>query len=492
MRLTELLTSLRQRSRRQRLVLGLSSDRVCLLLLQGWRRPIVVDQLELALNLPQAPFHLDGDAQQHLAQCVGHALQRCGWGNLSCDLVLSEPWIRWVSVPWVDTADGLQRGYDRWSALLAQQYVTLYGDAPTPELVRTHPGYAQAQLAAATPPGLLMRLSETLSSHGVSIRHGLSAHALSWNHWHRQHLKAVRHSHGANYLWASHDGCSLTLSWGCLPKRWEGVHTVAVPANAFEIRARIEREILAQRLAHAQVVLVLLDPSAESTLQVSAFPADWTLVSAAPGARITCAQALCHLTFPAHRTWRETSIGDVLVNVARNVSAHQAAHTPIHKWALVLIAVALAAYAALSNQLSQLQARYDEVTQTTQKQARQSQGSLRTPQASAGLTRAKEVVEDLNRPWDGMFAMIESSMPTELTLIDIAPSAHTGEIRISGLARQYDAILDFVDALNAQAYTGKTSNAAYLMSHQVMEQDPERKIRFDISAVWPTSAKVAP
>lgn len=97
---------------------------------------------------------------------------------------------------------------------------------------------------------------------------------------------------------------------------------------------------------------------------------------------------------------------------------------------------------------------------------------------------ARRLLAELAKPWDPMFRAIESSLDNEAALLSIEPDAARQSVQISGEARNFAAVLRFVDRLEK---TG-TLTRVHLLSHEVNEEAPSRPTQFSLSASW----RVAP
>lgn len=98
----------------------------------------------------------------------------------------------------------------------------------------------------------------------------------------------------------------------------------------------------------------------------------------------------------------------------------------------------------------------------------------------AEINRANEVIDQLARPWDQLFAAIEEAAGKDIALLAIQPEKTKGIVTISGEARDFMAMLDYIRRLN-QVYPLRNVD---LLSHQVQQQDPQKPVHFNLSATW--------
>jgi hypothetical protein len=90
------------------------------------------------------------------------------------------------------------------------------------------------------------------------------------------------------------------------------------------------------------------------------------------------------------------------------------------------------------------------------------------------------VLRRLSLPWDSLFLTMESAAGGEVALLALEPDAEKQVVKVSGEAKDFTALLNYVTRLEAQEAFGPV----YLQSHQVQLQDPQRPVRFALHAVW--------
>lgn len=104
--------------------------------------------------------------------------------------------------------------------------------------------------------------------------------------------------------------------------------------------------------------------------------------------------------------------------------------------------------------------------------------------ATAGLKdevmHANQVLRQLSFPWEKLFNAVESSGSKDVSLLALDPDLEKGVVRISGEARNFSDMLDYISRLEGQDAIG----TVYLQSHQVQQKDPDKPVRFALLAVW--------
>lgn len=151
---------------------------------------------------------------------------------------------------------------------------------------------------------------------------------------------------------------------------------------------------------------------------------------------------------------------------------------------LVLGAVLLAAVLfwdqmVLQPQVDEREARLQTVRKSTEK-SRPTEASGPDRQLGADLTRALAVSEELNLPWQRLFASLEESAGRNVAFLTLEPDAVKHTLALSAEARNFKAMLEFYRRLQLQTNLRDVN----LHAHQTNEQDEERPIRFRISCTW--------
>lgn len=97
---------------------------------------------------------------------------------------------------------------------------------------------------------------------------------------------------------------------------------------------------------------------------------------------------------------------------------------------------------------------------------------------------ANRVLHQLTLPWDSLFQAVELSGGKSIAMLSMEPDIEKGMLRISGEARNFNAVLDYVKKLGGREEFGSVQ----LQNHQVQQDDPEKPVRFSLLAVWKAGA----
>ena len=92
----------------------------------------------------------------------------------------------------------------------------------------------------------------------------------------------------------------------------------------------------------------------------------------------------------------------------------------------------------------------------------------------------RKVSQQLRRPWERLFAMLEAMPRDDIALLTLTPDARKGQVRISAEARDLEAMLDFHRRLEASDELSDVS----LLSHEIVANVPEHPVQFNLSATW--------
>ncbi len=99
------------------------------------------------------------------------------------------------------------------------------------------------------------------------------------------------------------------------------------------------------------------------------------------------------------------------------------------------------------------------------------------------LAQMRSVSQQLQRPWQQLFAMLEAQPQEDVALLSLTPDARKGQVRIAAEARDLEAMLAYHQRLEQSAELSDVS----LLNHEVLASQPEHPVRFTLTATWETS-----
>lgn len=91
-----------------------------------------------------------------------------------------------------------------------------------------------------------------------------------------------------------------------------------------------------------------------------------------------------------------------------------------------------------------------------------------------------DAVLQLNLPWRDLYDMVRAATPASVALLALEPDAKRRTLRLTAEAKTSDDMFAYVGKLQEQAWFTNV----VLTRHEVAEQDPNRPLRFQISAQW--------
>ena len=96
------------------------------------------------------------------------------------------------------------------------------------------------------------------------------------------------------------------------------------------------------------------------------------------------------------------------------------------------------------------------------------------------VRQANAILQQLTLPWNALFEVLESTSEKQIALLAVQPDAGKRIVRLSGEAKNFDALLAYI----ARLEQSRILNHVYLTSHEVRTQDAEKPVRFTLVANW--------
>lgn len=103
-----------------------------------------------------------------------------------------------------------------------------------------------------------------------------------------------------------------------------------------------------------------------------------------------------------------------------------------------------------------------------------------TQETQKELKQAKEVLRQINLPWEALFDSLEYSVSKEIALLSVQPNVANRAIRVAGEARNLAALTDFVEAIERE----EVFENAYVINYKVKQENPHRPIAFSVATTW--------
>lgn len=110
------------------------------------------------------------------------------------------------------------------------------------------------------------------------------------------------------------------------------------------------------------------------------------------------------------------------------------------------------------------------------------QSSASSREQAEQLAQMRSVSQQLQRPWQQLFAMLEAQPQEDVALLSLTPDARKGQVRIAAEARNLEAMLQYHQRLERSDELRDVS----LLNHEVVTGQPEHPVRFNLTATWET------
>ena len=106
------------------------------------------------------------------------------------------------------------------------------------------------------------------------------------------------------------------------------------------------------------------------------------------------------------------------------------------------------------------------------------QPKLALPEAQ--VQAVNNAVMQLNLPWRDLVDAVRAATPANVALLALEPDAKQRSLRITAETRNSDDMLAYVARMQEQAWFA----SVVLTRHEIAEEDPNRPLRFQVSAQW--------
>jgi len=159
-------------------------------------------------------------------------------------------------------------------------------------------------------------------------------------------------------------------------------------------------------------------------------------------------------------------------------------NSPFPWGGVVLLGMAMVAlvlsgiyYQRLSAQVSVLEAK---IERTNNKAALRESSARGAVELAEEVKNANDVLRHLGVPWESLFHAVESSGNQNITLLAIEPDIEKQQVKISGEAKSFSSLMNYMTHLQGQTVFG----SVYLQNHDVQQEDPDKPVRFSLIAGW--------
>jgi hypothetical protein len=161
---------------------------------------------------------------------------------------------------------------------------------------------------------------------------------------------------------------------------------------------------------------------------------------------------------------------------------------PQARWVgMALLVAGIAGAAILGNDYRQLADEVEQAESGIREHGAAARKQVVVPAAAGDVQKvalevkkARDVFLQLKTPWNELFASVESVEAPNIALLGIESAVDKQQVKISAEAKNLGAMVDYLRELEGRA----TFADVYLQSHQIQQQDPQRPVRFVLTATW--------
>lgn len=134
-------------------------------------------------------------------------------------------------------------------------------------------------------------------------------------------------------------------------------------------------------------------------------------------------------------------------------------------------------YQRLSAQVTVLEAKVERTNSRAASREPSARGAV---ELAEEVKNANDVLRHLGVPWESLFHAVESSGNQNITLLAIEPDIEKLQVKISGEAKTFNSLMNYMTHLQGQPVFG----SVYLQNHDVQQDDPDKPVRFSLIATW--------
>jgi hypothetical protein len=154
-------------------------------------------------------------------------------------------------------------------------------------------------------------------------------------------------------------------------------------------------------------------------------------------------------------------------------------------WAFGLLAAGFLAVLVLADRYQAITVESNELRETMRKlESVSGPARARAPrnakETDERLRAARQVVAQLNVPWDRLFRALEEIDEKDVGVLAISPDANKQQVKLQMEAKSLESMLSYHRKL---AESPVFSDMA-LTDHQVVQDDPDKPVRFNMNGTW--------
>jgi Tfp pilus assembly protein PilN len=175
----------------------------------------------------------------------------------------------------------------------------------------------------------------------------------------------------------------------------------------------------------------------------------------------------------------------ILIDFAPRSLRHKLFHVPRHAWGLVVAALVLTVVAAATGwshhkKLAAYEARLAHARARAGASAVRSVALRPASPPPAQVVAVNTAILQLNLPWRALHDALRAATPPSVALLALEPDAKKHSLRITAETRASDDMIRYLRLLREQEGFSNVT----LARHEIVEQDPNHPIRFQVDAQW--------
>lgn len=139
-------------------------------------------------------------------------------------------------------------------------------------------------------------------------------------------------------------------------------------------------------------------------------------------------------------------------------------------------------YQALNQQIAVWEGKVAQIERMSARRASASHPRSAQEVRAQGLEarQANQIVRQLSQPWNALFKAVENTGGNGIALLSMEPDLQKGTVILGGEAKDLNALLQYVRQLSSTGIFGSVN----LQNHQILQEDPEKPLRFSLLAYW--------
>jgi Tfp pilus assembly protein PilN len=139
-----------------------------------------------------------------------------------------------------------------------------------------------------------------------------------------------------------------------------------------------------------------------------------------------------------------------------------------------------AEYTALGDRMARAESGLREATRSARKLSFAAPQKGEAQKIALEFQQARDVVVRLQQPWQELFRSLESARRPNVALLSIESEQEKRLVKITGEAKDLEAMVTYLAALRQRPALADV----YLESHELQLKDPQRPVRFVLTASW--------